>query len=240
MADTQISLRAINNGIREVCIALRERYRRLTQCWKTMTEPDLWRELVACILGSRVRFEVAHAAVERLEKQGLFRKPQASPCFQQYEHQVMEALLWRDAAGTNRAYPFPRSRAKQIRQAAERLYGVGITLHSMLSSSHNVRDVRRRLIMEIPGLGPKQASLFLRNIGFTAHVAVLDTHVLTYMHLIGLNESTAKCVSALPKYEALERAFVEHAYSFGCDPDYFDLAVWVVMRVAKGGQRKWE
>lgn len=236
MADTQIPLPQINNAIREVLIALEERYHRPAQCWNTMTETDLWRELVACILGSRVRFEVAHAAVERLDKLGLFSKPHTLSCFQQYELQVMEALLWRGVAGTNRAYPFSRVRAKQVREAAERLYGCGVTLHSMLGGSRDVRDVRCRLIREISGLGPKQASLFLRNIGFTAHVAVLDTHVLAYMHLIGLTESTVKYISALPKYEVLERAFIEYAYSLGYDPDYFDLAVWVVMRLVKEGE----
>jgi hypothetical protein len=33
---------------------------------------------------------------------------------------------------------------------------------------------------------------------------------------------------------------MEHAYSFGYTPDRFDLAVWVVVKVAKEEQETWE
>jgi N-glycosylase/DNA lyase len=109
-----------------------------------------------------------------------------------------------------------------------------------LESSNDIRDTRRRLALEVSGLGPKQASLFLRNIGYAAHVAVLDIHVLTYMNWVGLTETLMRSVPTLRKYEALENAFMEHAYSFGYTPDRFDLAVWVVVKVAKEEQETWE
>ncbi|MBL1150315.1 MAG: hypothetical protein D8M53_08965 [Armatimonadetes bacterium] len=202
-----------------------------------MTEDDLWRELVACILGSRVRFEAAHAAIERMGKRRLFCEPQRSSCFQQYEQDVMEALSERNASGEPNRYPFFRIRANQIRRAAERLYNSNNSLHSFLESSHDIRNARRRLALEVPGLGPKQASLFLRNIGYAAHVAVLDIHVLTYMSWVGLTETPIKSIPTVRKYEALEDAFIEHAYSFGHTPGRFDLAVWVVVKVAKEEQR---
>ncbi len=83
--------------------------------------------------------------------------------------------------------------------------------------------------------GPKQASLFLRNIGYSAYVAVLDIHVLTYMSWIGLTDAPLKSVSTIKKYESSETTFIEHSHSLGYAPDHFDIAVWVVVRVAKGG-----
>ena len=71
MAVNHISLPAIENAIREVCVALDEKSPHAPS-WTRMTEDNLWRELVACILGSKVRFDVAHAAVERMEKTQLF------------------------------------------------------------------------------------------------------------------------------------------------------------------------
>jgi N-glycosylase/DNA lyase len=96
------------------------------------------------------------------------------------------------------------------------------------------------LALEVSGLGPKQASLFLRNIGYATHVAVLDTHVLTYMSWVGLTEAPIKSIPTVRKYEALEDAFIGHAYSFGQTPDRFDLAVWVVVKVAKQEQKTCE
>jgi len=51
-----------------------------------------------------------------------------------------------------------------------------------------------------------------------------------------LTETPIKSVPTVPRYEALEGAFIEHAYSFGQAPDRFDLAVWVVVKVAKEEQ----
>ncbi len=239
MTAMRVPLPAINNAIREVCFALEEKCHGLPS-WTSMTEDDLWRELVACILGSRVRFKVAHSAVERMDRRQLFSENRRSSRFQQYEQDVMRALSSGGAPGEPSRYPFYRVRANQIRRAAERLYGRRGTLRSFLEDSGDIRDARRRLTLEVSGLGPKQASLFLRNIGYAAHVAVLDIHVLTYMSWVGLTKAPIRAVPTVRKYEALEDAFIEHAYSFGYTPDRFDLAVWVVVKVAKEEQKTWE
>lgn len=239
MTTTSIPLTAINNAIREVCLALENKCYQ-PPSWSRMTEDDLWRELVACILGSRVRFEVAYSALERMERRRLLCERRRSSRFQQYEQDVMEALCGRGSPGEPNRYPFFRVRSNQIRQAAERVYENGDTLRSFLDSSRDIRDARRRLALEVSGLGPKQASLFLRNTGYATHVAVLDIHVLTYMNWVGLTETPLISISTMRKYEALEDAFIEHAYSFGYPPDRFDLAIWVVVRVAKEEQKTWE
>jgi len=152
----------------------------------------------------------------------------------------MEALSDRGSFSKPICYPFFRVRSNQIRHAAEWLYQSGGTLHSFLEGSRDIRDARRRLALEVSGLGPKQASLFLRNIGYAACVAILDIHVLTYMNWVGLTETPLRSISTVKKYEALEDAFIEHAYSYGYTPDRFDLAVWVVVRVAKEEQKTWD
>lgn len=239
MTVMRVPLPAINNAIREVCFALEDKCHQ-PPSWSRLTEDDLWRELVACILGSRVRFEVAHSALERMGRLRLFCESRRSTRFQKYEQDVMKALSNGEVPGEPSRYPFYRVRANQIRRAAERLYRSRDTLRSFLEDSDDIRDARRRLASEVSGLGPKQASLFLRNIGYAAHVAVLDIHVLTYMSWVGLTEAPIRTVPTVRKYEALEDAFIEHAYSFGYTPDRFDLAVWVVVKVAKEEKNTWE
>lgn len=239
MTVAHIPLPAIDNAIREVCSALHETDRQ-SSSWTTMNEDDLWRELVACILGSRVRFEIAHAAIERMERDSLFGELRRSVRFGRYERDVQKALSRVNGLAEQGRYPFVRTRANQIRQAAERLYGSRETIRAFLEDSRDVRDARRRLASEVSGLGPKQASLFLRNVGYAAHVAVLDIHVLTYMCWAGLTETPMKSIPTVRRYEALEDAFIERAYSLGYTPDRFDLAVWVVVRVAKQELKTWE
>lgn len=230
MTVSHVSLPAIENAIRDVCSALDEKNHQ-PPTWYRMNEDDLWRELIACVLGSRVRFEAAHAAVERMGEMELLTDRRRSSRFDQYEEDTVAAL--------SGGYPFYRVRAKQIRRAAERLYGSRGSVREFLDDACDIREARRRLASEVPGLGPKQASLFLRNIGYATHVAVLDVHVLTYMSWVGLTEQIVKSISTVRKYEMLEDSFIEHSYSFGYTPDRFDLAVWVVVKVAKEEYKSW-
>ena len=100
--------------------------------------------------------------------------------------------------------------------------------------------MRQYLTSEIPGLGPKQSSLFLRNIGYTESIAVLDIHVLTYMNWVGLTTTLEKSASTIRKYETLEDSFVEHSLSLGYSPGQFDVAVWLVMKVVRKEYKTWE
>ena len=59
-----------------------------------------WRELVACILGSRVKFEVAYSAVERMHDMLLLSSSRRTACFDQYEQDAIAAL--------SGGYPFYR------------------------------------------------------------------------------------------------------------------------------------
>jgi N-glycosylase/DNA lyase len=119
------------------------------------------------------------------------------------------------------------------------LYAQGETIRSLLATAQEVCEARRLLASEVSGFGPKQASLFLRNIGYAADVAVLDVHVLTYMHWAGLTTAEVKSVRTVRQYETLERTFIDHACSAGFPPGRFDIAVWVVVRVAKKEHRAW-
>ena len=118
---------------------------------------------------------------------------------------MLAVLSERESSDEPHRYPFSRVRANQIRRAAEQLCETKCTLRSYLESSRDIRAARRRLALEVSGLGPKQASLFLRNVGYGAHVAVLDVHVLTYMYWAGLTETPIASVATLRRYEALER-----------------------------------
>ena len=165
MTTIRFSLPVIEHAIRDVCSALEDR---AFLSWEEQSEDDLWRELVYCILGSRVKFEVVHAAVERMDGLCLLSHSRRNARFDEYEEDTVAAL--------SGGYPFYRVRANHIRRAAERLYRSQGSISQLLDGASNVRSARRLLAAEVAGLGPKQASLFLRNIGYAKHIAVLDIH----------------------------------------------------------------
>ena len=225
---------ALERAVDDVCAAIEfVEYR--THDWTTMSEDELWRELVGCILGSRVRFEVAETALIDLKRHGLLRHPSRAMRFDRHEKAIYRSLVSQSpqATGTRRSYPFPRSRALQVRRAAEYFAARHRSVGSVLRKARDFPSARRQLVLEVSGLGPKQASLFLRNVGYTASLAVLDVHVLTYMEWLGLLDSPLRSVPSLRRYEAIESVFVDYAKSRGHLPETFDIAVWVVVRVLK-------
>ena len=215
----------IDAAIRSVCRTIGERGRRPVGDWKGCSEDELWRELVSCILGSRVRWESAWRALEGMEEKRLLGSARRSAGYDEYERDIGRVL--------SNGYPFYRVRAQQVRSAAERVYGCGRTIRGLLEEASEVRHARRILSDGIPGIGPKQASLFLRNIGYSEEVAVFDVHVLSYMRWAGLTKAELKSVSTVERYEELEKSFLEHALWFGYPISDFDVAVWIVAKVVK-------
>jgi N-glycosylase/DNA lyase len=76
----------------------------------------------------------------------------------------------------------------------------------------------------IKGLGYKEASHFLRNIGFKGH-AILDKHVLRCLADLGLVE-TAKPPTSRANYLKLEEMLAAFARDVGIDFDELDLVLW--------------
>jgi len=236
MTSAGIPLSKLELAIRQICDSLNDRYG-CRAIWENMSEEELWHDLMGCILGSRVSFEAAHSAMERLEKAGLISCALHIAEYKKYEKDVLCALSGNSEAmgslQSKKRYPFTKMRARQIRLAAEALYSNGCGIRYLLKNTCDVRETRRRLVMDVPGLGPKQASLFLRNIGYATDIAVLDVHILTYMEWVSLTQSSIRTVRTIRQYETLENVFIKHSYSLGFSPNLFDLAVWIVVRVVK-------
>jgi N-glycosylase/DNA lyase len=64
-------------------------------------------------------------------------------------------------------------------------------------------ELRQWLHDSIRGLGWKESSHFLRNMGYT-DFAILDTHVVSFMHKHGIIEKAPKTLSSKKTYFALE------------------------------------
>ncbi len=207
-----------------------------TYHWSELDERELWFELASCILGSQVPYELATAASNHIRSEGLLRLPSPLDDMHEYERKLVDALrMTAFPSPTNlngQHYRFPHIRANYLRRTAERIYVAATSLHRVLAECRTGREARRQIVSLASGVGPKQASLFLRNVGFANDdLAVLDVHVLRYMDKMDLAPAAAKIVHTLEGYECIELAFCKHAKDLGFPPSCFDLAVWIVMRV---------
>jgi N-glycosylase/DNA lyase len=76
----------------------------------------------------------------------------------------------------------------------------------------------------IKGLGYKESSHFLRNIGFKGY-AILDIHILRSLHEFGVIDNP-KPPSTRSKYLEIEAKLKEFAKEIGIDFDELDLLLW--------------
>ena len=132
--------------------------------------------------------------------------------------------------GRMRRYRFYNTKADQLARSWIVFQSEG-GLRSLIDGFEQDQDARAWLVHCAPGLGPKQASMFLRDIGFSQDLAVLDRHILDYMALVGLHSAGARNVAGLGRYRKLEDQLRVHASDLGYSLGDLDRAIWVVMRV---------
>lgn len=233
-----MSVAIINQTIRAMCLEVKAQ-RSSLQEWQLMTEEELLYEAAICIFGSQILFEMAAATADRLRELGLIRPGLRGESAEEFERQVADALSeplpMTDSEGAQR-WVRPRFKnrlASLLTSTIVEIYEQSRTIRGILFSVRNAKEARELLTQHIWGFGPKQASLFLRRVGYCADLAVLDVHVLDYLHLTrGISLSPSK-LGRLSFYEEIEETFREIAADFGHTLGCVDLATWLTMRIAK-------
>ena len=77
---------------------------------------------------------------------------------------------------------------------------------------------------DIKGLAYKEASHFLRNIGFKGY-AILDKHIINSLHEFGVLPTNDKPKNA-KEYLEIEKKFIDFSKQAGIDMDELDLLLW--------------
>jgi N-glycosylase/DNA lyase len=202
--------------------------------WNEMSEKELWEELCLCILSSNVPYELALSAFRHLLSRHLLRQEwivRSKSAFQHISHELLKrAYLPRRKNGSYRKYRFPNTRARNIVEAAKTLYQKNHGIRRILKNSNYEREARSFLAKNVSGIGLKQASHFLRNVGYSSSLAIIDSHVITFLVEVGAVQDE-KIKAVTPKtYIRLERILHKLCESFGFNLSIFDMAIWRYMR----------
>ena len=186
------------------------------------------------MFSSQMVFEVAEAAAQRIRDRGLLRAERVDDYEKCLSSALYEPLSVEHGGRVRQVRPRFRNRlALLLATTVNSMREQGQSLRDTLCSAASAREARELLVKKVRGFGPKQASLFLRRIGYCAELAVLDTHILNYLRIARGIDPKPGALSRLSGYERIEVEFQRVAEEFGYPVGCVDLAMWVTMRVAK-------
>lgn len=206
----------------------------LRKRWDEMSENDLWEELCLCILSSNVPYELALSAFWHLRDNGFLIPELIMGCptaDQKIAFELSKRIFSpRKKDGSYRKYRFPNVRATHIVNAAKALYWEKPGLLWILESCISEHEARDFLAENVQGIGLKEASHFLRNVGFSSSLAIIDSHVIAFLTEVGAVQE--KEISALTPtvYIRLEKILVDLCNNLGFNLSVFDMAIWRCMR----------
>ena len=151
---------------------------------------------------------------------------------------AVKKLLATDIAGWKREWVegilrgnarFYRQKAKNIMLARKKFFKNGeIKIKGTLRRENIERDklkTREWLVKNVRGIGLKEASHFLRNIGFYENIAIIDRHILKNMKRYGLISTMPKTVTKKRYYE-LENKLNEFSRKVSIPMEELDLLFW--------------
>lgn len=195
-------------------------------------ELGLWAELSCCILSSQVPYDLARAASQRIVESGAFSSGGS------LAENILRSQLFCNLSapvavgGTFRRYRFPQRRADQLASTFCIVHQKFGSLGQLLMRYPDARSTREWMVKNMQGIGPKQASMFLRNAAVSYDLAIIDRHVRRYVYLIGLADEDVG-VASVREYEELEVKLREYAATtMACPLGVLDWAIWIVMRAA--------
>lgn len=124
-------------------------------------------------------------------------------------------------------YRFPNSRAGYIVHTRDYLENaLNFELKRKIKSFKNKDELRDffALNKDIKGLGMKEASHFLRNIGFRGY-AILDKHIINSLHEFGVLKNNKRPKNRR-EYIEIEEKFKDFSKNINIDMDELDLLLW--------------
>ena len=174
-----------------------------------LSERQVFEELAFCIFTPGSKAVNGDRAVKTLKQKGLLYKGS-------------KEKIAKEIRGLVR---FHNNKALYLTQA-RRYFKKGLKFNiKSFVLAHNPFMVRERLAQEVKGIGYKEASHFLRNIGLGRDLAILDTHILK--NLKQLNVITEIPVSmGEKKYLCLESKMNKFSKYVNIPIDALDLLFW--------------
>jgi len=174
--------------------------------WETATDEELFLELVFCLLTPQSRAKTCWKAVERLEQKCMIAE--AAP-----------AQISQELGGVR----FHKRKGEYI-FLARNIFS-SMSLKATLAGFSDPAAARQWLVENVKGLGYKEASHFLRNIGLGEDLAILDRHILKNLALLGVIKEVPTSLTKRA-YLEIEKKMTAFSQEANIPLGHLDLLLW--------------
>jgi len=174
--------------------------------WENASDEDLFRELVFCLLTPQSKARTCWKAVQRLGRKCMMSTGAPS--------EIQEELV---------GVRFNQRKADYICRAL--LMFCERSLRATIAGFASPAVAREWLVENVLGLGYKEASHFLRNIGLGEDLAILDRHILKNLALLGVIDEVPSSPTKRI-YLEIEKKMEAFSRKTGIPMGQLDLLLW--------------
>jgi N-glycosylase/DNA lyase len=120
---------------------------------------------------------------------------------------------------------FKNKKAEYLYQARRNFFKKENSIYENIKKIKSPLELREYLVGNIKGIGYKESSHFLRNIGMGKNIAILDRHIIRNLIELGILQEYPKNLSE-KKYEEIEKKMKELSKDIDIPMDTLDLVFW--------------
>lgn len=180
------------------------------EIWNKGDDKNIFVELSFCVLTPQSKARNAWSAINSLIENNLLFEGNAEQI-----SEYLNIVRFKNTKAINLV---------KLREEMQNENGDFITKQLFLNMKNSF-ERREWIVKNVRGMGWKEASHFLRNIGFGEELAILDRHILRNMERLGVIESIPKTIT--PKaYLDMETKLREYVKIIDIPMDHMDLLLW--------------
>lgn len=188
---------------------IRSQINKFSKIWTNGSDEDIFLELAFCILTPQSKAKTCWAVIEDLKKTNIL--------FTGNEKDISKIL---------KVIRFHNNKTRYLIYARNKFFTTSsLSIKKQLVKFPNPSSCRDWLVNNIKGIGYKEASHFLRNIGLGKRLAILDRHILKNMKKLGLIEDIPDTLTK-GRYLVLEKKLYEFSKMINIPLSHLDLLLW--------------
>jgi N-glycosylase/DNA lyase len=178
--------------------------------WEEGSHAEVFREMAFCMCTPQTNAKYAWTAVQRLDELDYFENGH----FEEIAHILKESGV-----------RFHKNKTKYILNNRRNFYYDTKDIILTLLNCGDIVQARNKLAESVSGWGMKEASHFLRNIGFGQKICILDRHILRQLSEYGVISKIPKLMTKTD-YVNIENDMRHFAQEVDIPVEALDMVFW--------------